>query len=106
MRGIGIQLTADFDLDILPIRGSDGKIKTGFRLAATLPQNQACILVMYPGELKEVPHLGVGIEDMLLDNDWLRWRRKIRMNMELDGQKVDDVQLVKGKLIIDAKYNS
>lgn len=106
MRGRGIALNADFDLDILPQRDAFGKITGGLQLAATLPQNQACILAMQPGELKEVPFLGVGIDDMLLDNDWLKWRRKIRMNMELDGQQIDDVKLVNGKLTIDAKYNS
>ena len=104
MRGIGISLDKNFDLDILPVRGADGKIKSGLHLAETLPQNQAVILAVQPGEIKEVPYLGVGIEDMLLDNDWLTWRRKIRMNMELDGQKVKVVELKKDKLGIDATY--
>lgn len=104
MRGIGIQLTNDFDLDVLPVRGADGKIQSGFRLAETLPQNQAVILTCHAGEIKEVPYLGVGISDIVLDNDWLSWRRKIRMQMELDRQQVKEVKLINGKLIIDAKY--
>lgn len=104
MRGIGISLDKNFDLDILPVRGADGKIKSGLHLAETLPQNQAIILAIQPGEIKDMPVLGVGIEDMLLDNDWLAWRRKIRMNMELDEQRVKDVKLQNEKLSIDAEY--
>ena len=104
MRGVGISLDENFDLDILPVRGADGKIKRGLHLSETLPQNQAIILAVQPGEIKDMPYLGVGIEDMLLDNDWLTWRRKIRMNMELDGQKVKGVELKNDKLSIDATY--
>lgn len=104
MRGIGIALNENFDLDILPVRDMDGKIISGLRLAETLPQNQAIILAIQPGEIKDMPVLGVGIEDMLLDNDWLSWRRKIRMNMELDGQRVKEILLSNGKIQLDATY--
>lgn len=104
MRGIGIALNEKFDMDIVPVRGADGKLISGMYLAKTLPQNQAIILAVQPGEIKDMPHLGVGISDIVLDNDWLSWRRKIRMNMELDGQAVKNIDLKNGQLTIDANY--
>jgi len=104
MRGIGIALDNDFDLKIVPQRGPDGKIIKGLTLEEALPQNQAVILKMQPGELKEVPYLGCGIDDISLDNDILEWRRKIRMQLEIDGQLVKDVKFTNSKLMIDASY--
>jgi len=104
MRGTAIALGNDFDLKVIPQRGIDGKIIKGLRLEETLPQNQAIILKMQPGELKEVPYLGCGIDDISLDNDLLEWRRKIRMQLELDGQAVKDVKFTDSKLKIDASY--
>lgn len=106
MRGTGILLNDDFDLKILPVRDGSGKIVSGVQVGNTLFQNQALILLCHPGEIKEVPQMGAGIEDVLLDNDYLEWRRKIRMQMELDGQQVNSVQFSNTqKLMIDAKYN-
>jgi len=104
MRGTAIALANDFDLKINTQRGADGKVVKGLILEETLPQNQAIILKMQPGELKEVPYLGCGIDDISLDNDLLEWRRKIRMQLELDGQTVENVKFTNSKLLIDASY--
>lgn len=99
----GIQLI-DYDIDIRVAKDASGKIDTGFALADILPQNQALILTMHKGELKEDISVGVGLSDMLLDNDILAWRSEIREQMELDGQTVNSVQITTERVIIDSKY--
>ena len=83
----GIQLT-NYEPDIQVKRGKDGKIANGFVVGDTLRQNQALILLLHKGELKEWPAVGCGISDMLLDNDPIYWRTIIREQLEMDGQKV------------------
>ena len=63
----GIQLT-DYDPQVAIKTDSLGCITQGLTLGDTLLQNQAVILAMHQGELKERPMVGVGISDMLLDN--------------------------------------
>jgi len=100
---VGIQ-TKNFDIDIDP-QVADGKIVTGFVLGDILVQNQAVLLAMHPGEMKERPELGVGIEDMLLDDaSPLYWRTKIRDCMEFDKQSVTNVEIKNGNITIDSKY--
>lgn len=105
MRGIGIQIENDFDLKISPARGADGKLK-GFVLAETINQNTALILAHQPGQFKDDPTLGVGIDNGLLDYDMNEWRRKIRLALEQDGQNVSSIEFTSSELKIDAKYNS
>lgn len=105
MRGIGILLNDEYDLQVKPVRDATGKIVSGLQVGNTLYQNQAVILICHSGEITEMPQLGVGIEDMLLDNDYLMWKRSIRLNMEMDLQKVNDVIFSKDKkLKIEASY--
>jgi len=107
MKGTGILLNDNYDLQIKPVRDADSKIVQGLILGNTLYQNQAIILQAQPGEIKELPVLGVAINDVVLDTDFLSWRRRIRQHMELDGQTVNDVRFDLNKnLIIDADYNS
>lgn len=107
MRGTGILLNDSYDLQVVPVRDSSGKIVKGLQKGNTLFQNQALILISHQGEIKEMPQLCAGIEDVILDNDYLEWRRKIRLHMEMDGQRVNNVQFSKAKqLSIDASYNS
>lgn len=106
MRGVGILLNDGYDLQVKSVRGVSGKIDRGLVIGHTLFQNQALILGCHAGEITEMPQLGVGIEDMMLDNDYMLWRRKIRINMELDGQKVSNVVFSKDKrLSIEAGYS-
>lgn len=100
---IGIQLI-DYDLDIRPVSDASGRIASGLVLADTLPQNQALILQLHKGELKEDVSVGVGIADMLLDNDILGWRCEIREQMEMDGQTVNSVEITSDGIVIDSKY--
>ena len=75
---IGITLTADYEPRIRLVRDEEGRIIEGLTLGETLPQNQALILTLHQGELKEAPAVGCGVSDMLLDNQPLYWRARIR----------------------------
>lgn len=101
---IGIQLK-DNDLDIKVQKDTTGRIVSGLVLAETLPQNQALILQLHKGELKDDISVGVGISDMLLDGDIQGWRSEIKEQMEMDGQTVNSVQITPGgTIIIDSEY--
>jgi hypothetical protein len=109
MKDTGIQFTdgtlQDFDLKIEVVRGSDGLITQGLVVGDTMSQNQALILIANPGEFKFNPTIGVAIDELLLDNDYLRFRHRIREHFEKDGLKVKSIQLSDGKpLLIDASY--
>jgi len=110
-KGIGIQLndTNDtgeiMDVKIVPVRDVSGKIITGLVVGNTLEQNKALILITQPGEFKFRPDLGVGIEDLLLSNDLLEYRHKIRREFEKDGLNVSRVDLYEGKPFkVEADY--
>ena len=94
----------NFEIDVQLEYDDEGKILSGLNLGDTLRQNQALILVLHQGELKERPEVGVGIEDMLLDNDVLYWRSRIREQLELDNQNVDKVRITTGGIEINASY--
>lgn len=99
----GIQL-ADFAPLIDIKKDSLGLIQRGLTLGDTLNQNQAIILAMHQGELKERPMMGVGISDMLLDNDPIYWRTTIKEQLEMDGEKVGSVKITRTGIQIEAKY--
>lgn len=94
----------DYDIDVKVLRDSSGKIVSGMVVGDILAQNQALILQLHKGELKEDSSVGVGISDMLLDSDLQNWSREIREQMELDGQTVDRIILTNDELRIEARY--
>ncbi len=99
----GIQLE-DYDLALKVTHDAAGKITGGLVIGDILRQNQALILTMKAGELKESPAVGCGISDMLLEYDPVYWRHQIREQMEMDGQKVSSVRITRTGIIVDAKY--
>lgn len=99
----GIQMT-DYDLDIKVVTDASGRIQSGLVVGDILHQNQALILIFHKGDLKDDVSVGVGIDRMLLDNDRLSWSREIREQLEMDGQKVKDVQVTDKTIKIDARY--
>lgn len=101
---IGIQLTADYEPHIRLVRDEEGRIIEGLALGETLPQNQALILTLHQGELKEAPAVGCGISDMLLDHRPLFWRARIREQLEMDGQIVTSIKITTTGIHIDARY--
>lgn len=85
-------------------RDVKGKILSGLQVDDILRQNQALILALHKGELKERPSVGCGISDMLLDNDMLYWRNLIREQLEMDKQKINHIKITKTSIFIDAQY--
>ena len=100
----GIQIT-DYDLAVEVTRDASGKIAGGLVVGDILRQNQALILVLHKGELKSDPSVGVGISDMLLDHNLQLWKKEIREQMELDGQKVRSVVITETDIMIDSRYS-
>lgn len=86
---------------------NDIKIENGhIAIGETLPQNEFLLLVMNKGELKEEPLVGVGISDMINDNDILGWKRKIRDGLKADGLTVEQISISSDGRIkkLEAKY--
>ena len=99
----GIQMV-DYDLDIKVVHDASGRILSGLVIGDILNQNQALILSFNKGDLKDDVSVGVGIDRMILDNDWLTWTREIRDQLEMDGQKVESVVVDKKTIKIKASY--
>lgn len=99
----GIQLT-DYDLSVDVILDTSGKIESGLVVGDILFQNQALILSFHKGDLKEDVSVGVGIDRMLLDNDMLTWKREIQEQLEMDGQKVESIEIDTKEIKIRASY--
>lgn len=99
----GIQMV-DYDLHIKVVNDASGRILSGLVIGDILNQNQALILSFNKGDLKDDVSVGVGIDRMMLDNDWLSWQREIRDQLEMDGQKVESVVVDKKTIKIKASY--
>lgn len=99
----GIQLT-DYDLDIKVQRDRSGRIISGMQVGDILHQNQALILSIRKGELKENPSVGVGVADYLLSEDLNALQNEIRQQLEMDGQTVTSVTVAEDTIVIDSKY--
>ena len=99
----GIQMT-DYDLDFKVVHDASGQIVSGLVVGDILHQNQALLLVFHKGDLKDNVSVGIGIDQMLLDNDRLFWSREIREQLEMDGQKVESVVIDNTSIKIKAAY--
>lgn len=95
----GIQLIENEEHGLEPI-----VVNGTLCLGDILRQNQALILTLHKGELKERPAVGVGIGDMLLDNDPIFWRTAIKEQLEMDGQKVKSVKITATDIQIESTY--
>ena len=111
MKDRGIQLTdstnavESIDLKVQIVRGIDDKIISGLAVGRTLAQNQAVILIANPGEFPFNPKIGVAIDELILDNDYLRFRHRIREHFAKDGMVVKRIELSENKpLQIEANY--
>lgn len=94
----------DYDIEVKVKRDSYGKIVSGMIIGDVLHQNQAIILSMRKGDLKENPSIGVGLSDLLLEHNLLSIRSEIRQQLELDGQTVNSIKVTESSIVIDAKY--
>lgn len=76
-----------------------------FAVGESINQQQAMLLIAHQGEFKMTPEIGVGISDLLLGEELLEYRHKIRNQYTLDGLKINRLDLYEiGKLKIDAEY--
>lgn len=100
----GILLDSDGDLLIRPVGDVNGLIVQGIQLGDVTNQNVGMILRMQPGELKEHPVLGVGIDNMLLDKDYLEYKHKIRQQLSADGMQVNHLDIKGSNIEINAEY--
>lgn len=94
-----------FGLRIEVVRDAENKIVSGMRIGDTVPQNQALILILVPGESKEYPTLGVDIQQLILDDDLLGLRHSIRRNFAMDGLNITALELYDtSRIKIESKY--
>ena len=98
-----IQLN-DYDIEVKVKRDGYGRIVSGMIIGDVVHQNQASILSMRKGDLKENPSVGVGLSDLLLEHNLLSIRSEIRQQLELDGQTVNSIKVTESSIAIDAKY--
>lgn len=98
-----IQLN-DYDIEVKVKRDGYGRIVSGMIIGDVVHQNQAIILSMRKGDLKENPSIGVGLSDLLLEHNLLSIRSEIRQQLELDGQTVNSIKVTESSIAIDAKY--
>lgn len=91
---MGIQLDEQTgDMAIHVTRDRLGLITGGWMVGDVQKQNQAIIVYMQPGELKEKPTIGVGVTSMLLSSDALLYKHKIREQLEADGFRVNHLEI-------------
>ncbi len=96
MTGIELHVEgAGYDLQIIGSKLS---------IAETTAQNQTLILVAHKGEFKEHPMVGVGIADMVNDHDFSLWKREITNQLELDGQRVNKLNITSKGIELNAEY--
>lgn len=76
------------DLIVKVTRDDLGMITGGLVLGDVTRQNQKNIIFIHPAEIKEAPTVGVGIDSMLMSEETLLYKHKIREQLEADGQRV------------------
>lgn len=68
-------------------------------------QHQHHILLANKGEYKRHPEVGVGIVDMLNNEEYTAMMLEAKKQLEYDGMGISNIRLnEQGKLIIDGKY--
>jgi hypothetical protein len=104
-KGIGILLDERTnDLKIVVKRDVNGHITGGVMVGNVTTQNQFVLLQAHTGELKNAPTTGVGIPDMLLDNNNLYWKTKVRETLEDEGLKIKTLEFTNNKINVNAHY--
>lgn len=96
---IGIQLDNNFS----PKLHGTALCKS-LTLGETTEQNQAIILKMHPGESKENPTLGVGLDSYTNDEDVNFLRYAIRQNFKQDHLVINEMKINNGEIDINATY--
>ena len=84
MRGIRLKQTTDGRIDIDLTAGS-------ITVGDTSIQEEALVLLTQRGEWKEYPLIGVGLADMVGDEDVRYWKREVTENLARVGIKIKGV---------------
>lgn len=93
---IDILLTDDNDIDI---------VNGDFNLGYSDNQQQKLILSTNKGDWKEYPILGVGIEDILDNDNYVGVLIEIKKQLQYDGMNVNNVKFEEnGKITIEGNY--
>ena len=67
--------------------------------------HQEHILMATKGEFKEFPEIGVGLNRMLGDDDYISFLIDAKKNLEYDGMKINNIKFEEnGNLNIDGYY--
>ncbi|MCC9071222.1 oxidase [Flavobacterium sp. F-65] len=67
--------------------------------------HQEHILIANKGEYREFPELGVGILQMLNDDNYMNVLIEAKKNLEYDGMKINNIELDDdGNLNVDGQY--
>jgi len=104
-KSLGILLNPETnDFDVKVVRNTDGMIVQGLHAGDVTKQNTAVILYMNPGEMKEQPTVGVGINNMILDKDFLLYKHRIRQQLDVEGMQVNYLEIDGQNIEINANY--
>ena len=92
--------------DILLDKNGDLAIENGdLVLGFSDYAHQEHILMSAKGEFKEFPELGVGLNRMLSDDDYMPFLIDAKKNLEYDGMKINNIKFEEnGNLNIDGYY--
>lgn len=92
--------------DLLLDENGDAKFVDGdFATGYSDDQHQQHILLANKGEFKEFPELGVGIVQMLADDDYTDMLIEAKKNLQYDGMTINNIKIEEGgKLGIYGKY--
>lgn len=92
--------------DILLDSKGDLLIQNGdFVIGESDNQHQLDIITAAKGEFKEFPEIGVGINEMLSDDDFVEFLIEAKKNLEYDGMKINNIEFTAdGSLNIDGNY--
>lgn len=94
----------DQDLRVVPRTLPDGGI-TGLVVDDVTYQNQKFLLHAHPGEYKETPQTGIGMDNFIDEDSPEALLREIRTQLAADGMSVKSVGFNQdGNLEIEASY--
>ncbi|MGL5234052.1 MAG: oxidase [Empedobacter falsenii] len=76
-----------------------------FAIGISDKQHIKHILKAFKGEFKEFPELGVGIEQMINDDNYMDILIEAKKNLQYDGVEVKNIKFTdEGKLNVDGEY--
>ena len=76
-----------------------------FAIGISDKQHIKHILKAFKGEFKEFPELGVGIEQMINDDNYMDVLIEAKKNLQYDGVEVKNIKFTnEGKLNVDGRY--